>query len=102
MTDAQTGQPVAGARVSLDGRQSATTDYNGHYRFTAVPPGTHQISVSTQGNRPHGGGAYAAVTIVVNAALARADVQIVLPTPTFDPNSIPKPYGAPPARRRLV
>ncbi|HSN25515.1 MAG TPA: carboxypeptidase regulatory-like domain-containing protein [Kofleriaceae bacterium] len=102
VSDAQTGQPVAGARVSLDGRQSTTTDYNGHYKFAAVPPGTHQISVSTQGNRNHGGGAYAAATVVVHAALARADVQIDLPTPTFDPNSIPKPYGAPPARRRFV
>jgi len=102
VTDAQTGQPVAGASVRLDNKLVTTTDYNGHYKFPGVAPGTHAIAVSTSGKRNHGGGAYATATVEVRASRARADVQLALPVPTFDPNSIPKPYGAPPARRRFV
>ena len=102
VTDTQSGQAVAGAQVTLDGKQVTTTDYNGHYKFAAVPSGTHQVNVATHGNRAHGGGAYSTATVVVHAGLARGDVQVDLPPPTFDPNSIPKPYGAPPARRRFV
>ncbi|MBV8758229.1 MAG: carboxypeptidase regulatory-like domain-containing protein [Deltaproteobacteria bacterium] len=100
--DSTSGQPVAGAQVSLDGKQVTTTDYNGHYKFAGVAAGTHTITVATHGNRAHGGGAYASANVVVHGGLARADIAVVLPQPTFDPNSIPKPYGAPPARRRLV
>ena len=100
--DQTSGQPVAGAQVSLDGKQVTTTDYNGHYKFSGVAAGNHTVTVATHGNRAHGGGAYAALNVTVHSGLARADIQVVLPQPTFDPNSIPKPYGAPPARRRLV
>lgn len=103
VTDAQTGQPVAGAQVTLDGKQVATTDVRGHYKLVGVASGTHQVTVTTtHGHRGQGGGAYAAATVVVRTGLARADVQLDLGPPTFDPNSIPKPYGAPPARRRFV
>jgi len=102
VTDSATGQPVAGASVRLDNKLVTTTDYNGHYKFAGVAAGSHTIAVSTNGNRNHGGGAYATAQIEVRAALARADIQLALPVPTFDPNNIPKPYGAPPARRRLV
>lgn len=102
VTDARSGQPVAGATVTLDNELVVQTDNRGHYKFPGVAPGTHAIAVSTSGNRNHGGGAYATTTVEVHASLARADVQLALPVPTFDPNNIPKPYGAPPARRRLV
>ena len=102
VTDSASGQPVAGASVRLDNKLVTTTDYNGHYKFAGVAAGSHTITVSTSGNRSHGGGAYATAQIEVRAALARADIQLALPVPTFDPNNIPKPYGAPPARRRFV
>lgn len=103
VTDQSTGQVVAGAQVTLDGTHVTTTDGTGHYKFAGVVAGTHQVNVSTtHGHRGQGGGASASATVVVHAGLARADVQLDLGAPTFDPNSIPKPYGAPPARRRLV
>lgn len=103
VTDQSTGQVVAGAQVTLDGKHVTTTDGTGHYKFAGVAAGTHQVNVSTShGHRGAGGGATATATVVVHAGLARADVQLDLGPPTFDPNSIPKPYGAPPARRRFV
>lgn len=45
---APTGEPVAGARIEIDGmdeRQNVTTDENGHFRLS-LPPGEWELSVS--------------------------------------------------------
>lgn len=102
VTDAQNGQPIAGAQVRLDNKQATTTDASGRYAFSGVPAGSHKIEVSTRGNRNRTGGAYATTTVDVHAAFARADIQLDVAQPQFDPSNIPKPYGAPPARRRFV
>jgi len=102
VSDAQSGALVANARVLLDGRTSTMTDHAGHYRFTGVAAGSHSLQVTTQGNRNHGGGAFTQSTVVVDNGLVHADIPLEVTPPAFDPNSIPKPYGAPPARRRLV
>ena len=45
-----TRQPVAGARVSVDGSTAAaTTAQNGRYTIAGVTPGTHRLSVSAPG-----------------------------------------------------
>jgi hypothetical protein len=95
--------PIDGARVSLDGRTGATTNAQGRYHFDRVAAGPHQLMISTQGNRNHGGGRMVQMPIVVDGnKVARGDAQLDVVDPAFDPNNIPKPYGAPPARRRIV
>lgn len=49
VTDALTGQPVAGASVSLDGplRTWETTNRDGRYRFSMLPPGEYDVRVDS-------------------------------------------------------
>ncbi len=50
VTDANTGDPVAGAIVEItDLSLSTTTDENGHYAFTTVPVGTYTVTASKFG-----------------------------------------------------
>ncbi|HEU4472353.1 MAG TPA: TonB-dependent receptor [Flavisolibacter sp.] len=46
VTDGVLQTPIAGATVTLDGRQSVVTDDKGSFRFNAVPVGTYQLQVS--------------------------------------------------------
>ena len=95
--DRRTGAPVAGARMVLDGRAATLTDSSGRFRFTAVAPGTHVV----QGSTPDESDAVR-VSVIVEKGPVQVVMDLKVTPPTFDPNSIPKPYGAPPARRRLV
>ena len=45
VTDADTGEAIAGATVSLDGL-TAETDSNGFYRITDVEPGSYTVTAS--------------------------------------------------------
>ncbi|WP_413355063.1 carboxypeptidase regulatory-like domain-containing protein [Microbacterium sp. 1P06AB] len=49
VTDALTGQPVVGASVSLDGpvRPWETTNRDGRYRFSLLPPGEYDVRVDS-------------------------------------------------------
>jgi hypothetical protein len=48
---AESGQPVAGARVTVRGRRApALSDSAGHYRLTEVPPGTLVLQVRAIGH----------------------------------------------------
>ncbi|HYO22212.1 MAG TPA: carboxypeptidase-like regulatory domain-containing protein, partial [Flavisolibacter sp.] len=50
VTDAQTGQPLAGANVHIaDARIGAVTNNNGEYSFKNIPSGHHVIEVSFSG-----------------------------------------------------
>jgi uncharacterized repeat protein (TIGR01451 family) len=40
------GSPVAGATIQLGDGTSVTTDAGGFYKFTSLPPGTYQVTVT--------------------------------------------------------
>lgn len=48
VTDAS-GQPVAGAKVSLAGEGAATTDKSGFYNLDGIDPGTYQVEATKKG-----------------------------------------------------
>jgi len=52
ITDASTGQPVAGAIVVVHApsqERTTTTDARGYFRFFALPPDTYSITVQRSG-----------------------------------------------------
>lgn len=52
VTDAETGAPLPGANVWLEGtRTGAAADIDGRYEIDAVPVGTHPVQVSFVGFR---------------------------------------------------
>ncbi|HHM24243.1 MAG TPA: TonB-dependent receptor, partial [Bacteroidetes bacterium] len=52
VTDSQTGQPLVGANIFLEGTTIGTTsDANGHYVLTGVPAGRYTLTVSYLGYR---------------------------------------------------
>jgi subtilisin family serine protease len=75
VTDAQTGQGIAGASVSLDTNVSTTTDATGHYSLTQVTPGTRTVTATASGYQS--GTMEVSVTAgeiaVADLALARTD-----------------------------
>ncbi|HWI40717.1 MAG TPA: carboxypeptidase-like regulatory domain-containing protein, partial [Verrucomicrobiae bacterium] len=48
VTEAATGAPVAGAKVTAAGK-AATTDAAGYYTFQNIPGGIHDVSVASRG-----------------------------------------------------
>ncbi len=48
VTDAETGAPLAGVLVSIDGL-SLTTNAGGYYMFTELPPGSYTITFEKEG-----------------------------------------------------
>lgn len=63
VTDASTGQPVAGATVSVPG-QSLTTGSDGSYTLAGLPAGSYQVTVSDYGYQ----NATATVTVTAGQA----------------------------------
>jgi len=101
--DSNSGVPVAYAQVTLvEKNQVAQTDAQGHYKLEGVAPGTYTLRVTAAANNPHQGGAVAQANVTLGDTGARADVQIAMPIYRYNPNQAPMPYGAPPARRRIV
>jgi TonB family protein len=47
-----TKKPMAGAVVTLDGKTRATTDAEGRFSFTDVPPGKHAVEIAGPGVTP--------------------------------------------------
>ena len=76
VSDAETGRPVADARVTVRGRKDPVlTDSSGRYRLTEVPPGTLILQVRAIGHTD-------ATRIVELAAGATASVDVALATAT--------------------
>jgi hypothetical protein len=99
--DGATGAPLAGIAVMLhgdDGRaMRGISDENGEYVFAGLPPGTYTITY--QPNHPRHAPTNVTVTLTGDTG-QRADLSIFVPAP--QQHNIPMPYGAPPARRRIV
>lgn len=49
VVDAASGTPIAGAVVAVSGQQRAITGRDGSYSLNALPPGSHQVSISRAG-----------------------------------------------------
>ena len=94
VTNADTGAPWPNAPIELHGGPQpvrTTTDRNGAYVLTGLPAGQYTIVV--------GVGARAQRAIqVIQSREQIVDVDV----PTYVRREMPKPYGAPPARRRIV
>lgn len=108
VTDTNTGGPAAYAQVQLfdnTGRVAGTTQTqgDGRYRFVSLPPGSYRVHVMARANHPRMGPAIVEVMVALSAdQTVQADVAIAVPVYHYNPNSTPMPYGAPPARRRIV
>ena len=97
-----TAAPVIGVRVML--RADATgalmqglTDEHGEYVFSGLAPGSYTIT--NQPNHPRQAPVQISVELPADTG-ARGDFAIAVPAPNH--SNIPMPYGAPPARRRVV
>jgi len=95
------GQPLPGFTIilQLDSGEIryATSDQQGVYTFVNVAPGTYALSYQT--NTRQGLAVSGQVTLGADAG-AQQDVSVTFPEPDRGPCC--KPYGAPPARRRIV
>ncbi|MGH9872118.1 MAG: carboxypeptidase regulatory-like domain-containing protein [Pyrinomonadaceae bacterium] len=49
VVDAASGAPIAGAIVAVSGQSRAVTGRDGSYSLNALPPGSHQVSISRVG-----------------------------------------------------
>ena len=109
-------QPVAGARVQLiapgGARQDLVADGAGTIRVAALAPGQYQILLwpPASGREPQSTVAVPQKRVVV--VIPNTTTQLVLALPGDGPQVAPDveydrrhqamPYGAPPARRRMV
>ena len=86
-------------RLQLSGSRTTTTDANGVFTFDDLPPGRYQVEYGT----PYGGrrGPEYTDAVVKAGEVSRVDIQLPPPPPP-DRGPCCKPYGAPPARRRIV
>lgn len=95
------GLPLVGIEIELvdySGNKVASTRTNGkgEYQFATVAPGEYFLR-ARYGDQMHGGIAQLDIRVVANEP-ERHDITI-----SYGDNShMAKPYGAPPARRRLV
>ena len=93
--------PVVGIEVTLDaegGPRTTRTDARGRYAFHDVAVGSATIEVRTSSNPRHSP-MMAGVTVTDGGV---AVSNLVVSYPGANPSNIPMPYGAPPARRRVV
>jgi len=97
--DKWTNNPLPNVTVQLRDQNglvgAVNTNERGAYRFDGVAPGDYQLVVQFH-TSDSGGSAQHPVTIVPTGS--RVDVAL----PTYHRAPSPKPYGAPPARRRIV
>jgi hypothetical protein len=99
--NAETGEALAGMslmiRLSDDNTIYATSNDKGEYEFNKLPPGKYLVEyeLGNPRERPHG----VSVTLGEDTGVT-ANVTVLFPAPDRGPCC--KPYGAPPARRRVV
>jgi len=106
LTETSTNQPQDGQQVALvnnatHARLVVTTDPAGHYMFDNVEPGDYTLVWDETGNprRP----SRRVSAHVADGAQVKLDITITWqPQQQQHHNNIPMPYGAPPARRRVV
>ena len=94
-----TNAPLPNVRVNLGG-QTTVTGSDGRYEFKNVPPGQYEVELQGNGNprQPP-----PSVWVEVKAgATAQADIATYPQIRVRDRGPCCKPYGAPPARRRVV
>jgi hypothetical protein len=96
----ETGEPLPGLSLTIRINDSepiyATSNQAGEYEFTKLPPGEYTIEYERGDRQPPQG-----IKVKLGAdAGTLADVRVLLPQPDRGPCC--KPYGAPPARRRVV
>ncbi|HEU0032026.1 MAG TPA: carboxypeptidase regulatory-like domain-containing protein [Kofleriaceae bacterium] len=93
-------QPMPGVIVSVfeppSARQNATTDATGTFTFTKLPAGDYRIVAGSE--HPRRGFAAQAIVKLGNGETKQITMTYAEP----DPNALPMPYGAPPARGRVV
>lgn len=95
-------QPIPHAMISLIGtgiQQVVNADEHGRFAFHGLPAGRYQIALQGQTRNPRQAPPTRVVTLVENGT-----EHIILNVPPYVPDRGPccKPYGAPPARRRVV
>ena len=99
--DASSGDPLAGVRVFLvqesGASQQGLTDERGEYVFSGLEPANYVVRY--QPNHLRQAPTEVSVTLEPEAG-QRADLSVHMPAPDVGPCC--KPYGAPPARRRVV
>jgi len=101
VTNSRTGQALVSYAVIIrpakpGGPQARTaTDANGHYAFAKLPAGDYQLQFGDP--MPRRPPTVVAVTLHVGE-LKRHDQAVFIP----EPSNVPMPYGAPPARERIV
>ena len=101
VTDGSAPRPGVAIRVEGGGLQQpieTRTDGNGRYQVGNLAPGTYRVTFG-QANHPRQRPPQR--TVQVADGSVQVDVTIA-PQPVYDPSNVPKPYGAPPARRRIV
>ncbi|MFC8849458.1 MULTISPECIES: carboxypeptidase regulatory-like domain-containing protein [unclassified Micromonospora] len=77
LTTAVTGQPVAGATVTLNpGNRSATTGVDGSYQFTTVPVGEYAVAAATGDSRC--AGQYAKETVDHPGGTSDVDLSVMV------------------------
>jgi len=110
LTDAKTGSPVTGIYIYIwlpDGNfRSELTDATGTVRFDGLAKGTYKVRTPTgmliDGNNEAGIDGQKDEQVSVTGKLVNLDRRIPVRRTTAIRAPIPKPYGAPPARRRTV
>lgn len=95
-------QPIVGSWIVLHtpdgGVTRMQTDAQGHYRFADLPVGNYSVEMPWNGN-PHAAPPRNFVQVTAGQT-ATVDLTVYVPPPDRGPCC--KPYGAPPARRRVV
>lgn len=94
--------PASGMRIFVEGGNlqqpiMTTTDPNGRYQVGNLAPGSYRVTFG-QSNHPR----QRPPQRTVNVADGSVQVDMAIATPPYDQSNVPKPYGAPPARRRIV
>ncbi|MCY1141556.1 carboxypeptidase regulatory-like domain-containing protein [Actinoplanes sp. Pm04-4] len=75
LTEAVSTTPISGVRVTLNpGNRTTTTDTDGNYQFTGLPPGAYQLSASRGDDRCLG--QYATATVYKTAGDATEDLSL--------------------------
>lgn len=94
--------PLPGVVVILQSAvreaRTTTTDRAGRYAFDKVVADEYELKVDP--DRNGGYGMAQAVMVTLKARQAKTQDVLVVPVPMRTP--VPMPYGAPPARRRIV
>jgi hypothetical protein len=97
----ETGAPLPGLSLTIYVTDAtpiyATSNAAGEYEFKNLPPGEYTIEYQGDDDRSPPQGIRVKLGDDVGAL---ADVHVLLPAPDRGPCC--KPYGAPPARRRIV